>query len=758
MPALGSRSMSESRGSGLPGAAQPTPGLPNSFLPIVIEGFSGLNTKPPRAAIRDTELSICDGWMPVAPNMLRVLPGTGPALYVSGVPGDVVWFGFGNIGNQAYLFVLHADGSLSAVTEPGGIVTNVMPPGTIGNPRSIFGFSQWSSLYDLFATDQSNGYWMWDGANLFGAGTASPVTTVTDGGSGYTTIPAVATYGGSGSGIGLAAQIDNGAVSVVNVTAPGSGYQLGDNVLMIFAGGNGSQTAYGNAVISNGVITSTFLLSGGSGYQTSGGVQTPPTVVITDGTGSGAQIVVNGMAGGIITSLQIVTGGSNYSAPTLSFTGGSGSGAAAQAYIDQGVITGVTLINAGALYATTPTVSFVGATGAGAVGIATVNGGTISGVQMQAGGKGYTNPTYATFTGGNGPAVGTIELMPFGVSGTALEVYQGHVWVGNGGAVAAFPPKGRVIYSAGGDPADFGDDGGAFVDTNSFARVGYYSLHQTNGFLYLVADSSLDYISGVTTTSTATTATTTFNNQNADPQIGSPWPSSSTVYSRNIMFGNPNGIHVSNGGAVTKVSGPLDGLYFTAFTGGPDFPSAVAQIYGNTVYMMLLPVVDQVTGTTVNKLLIWDGNSPSKPWFTSQQDRNLTYISTYENNSGIQAWGTDGTSVFPLFVSPSTGFTKTFQSKLYSNPSYLTTKTANELFGVIQNPGAPLTITVDNEAGLGTGGGSVSILASAEEFNTFGPVPCGQHGNLIGLTVSTTAADATVMSLTIVGQEEATRV
>jgi hypothetical protein len=562
----------------------------------------------------------------------------------------------------------------------------------------------------------------------------------------------------------LAAQLDNEAVSLVTVVSPGSGYSLGDNVIMLFNGGNGTTTAYGQAVISNGVITSTFLQSGGTGYQSGSGVQTPPTVVITDSTGSGASIIVNGMAGGIVTGLQIVSGGSNYSAPVLSFTGGSGSGAAALAFVDNGVITGYTPLNVGVGYQTTPTVSFIGQTGAGAVANATVGepSGFISQVQIQAGGKGYTNPTYVTFTGGNGPATGTIEMMPFGVSGTTIEVYQGHVWVANGGAVAPFPPLGRVIFSAGGDPADFGDDGGAFVDNNSFARVGYYSLKQVNGFLYLVADSSLDYISGVTTQQPSTgavSATTEFNNQNSDPQNGSPWPSSTIVYSRNVMFSNPIGINVSSGGAVTKVSGPLDGIYFTGSANGPDYPAAVAEIFGNTIYMLLLPIDDQVTHQVVNKLLMWDGNAPTKPWFTSQQDRNLTYISTLEFNSILRAYGTDGTNIFQLFANPSAGFTKTFQSKLFSNPAYWMTKTANELFGVIQNveAGANLTITIDNELGLGTGGGSVSVVASGDEFNVFGPIPCGQNGSLLGLTVTTTAASATIMSLEIIAQEETTR-
>ena len=261
--------------AGLPGAAQPVPGLPNSFLPITIEGFSGLNTKQDRPAIKDSDLSWCDGWMPIAPNMLKVLPGTGPIFYTSGTPGDIVWFGFGNVGVQSYLFVLHTDGSMTAVTVFAGVATQIMPPGTITNPTSILGFSQWGSLYIIFSKDQTNGYWLWDGSSLFTSGTAGPIVDILDGGSGYTSVPGVSAIGGSGSGIVLTAQIDNGAVSLVTVNNPGSGYQVDDRLVVIFAGGNGTTTPIGTANISNGVITSTFLESGGSGYQSSGGVQTP---------------------------------------------------------------------------------------------------------------------------------------------------------------------------------------------------------------------------------------------------------------------------------------------------------------------------------------------------------------------------------------------------------------------------------------------------------------------------------------------------
>ena len=54
------------------------------------------------------------------------------------------------------------------------------------------------------------------------------------------------------------------------------------------------------------------------------------------------------------------------------------------------------------------------------------------------------------------------------------------------------------------------------------------------------------------------------------------------LYSRNIVFANTQGIHVLYGGAVRKVSAPLDGFYPTGpiFDRPADFSSAVAQIFG----------------------------------------------------------------------------------------------------------------------------------------------------------------------------------
>jgi hypothetical protein len=283
----------------------------------------------------------------------------------------------------------------------------------------------------------------------------------------------------------------------------------------------------------------------------------------------------------------------------------------------------------------------------------------------------------------------------------------------------------------------------------------------------MIADSSINTISGVSTTSAPATSTTpagppitTFGNQNVDPQNGSPWPSSVQVFSRNIVFGNTVGISISYGGAVTKVSEPLDDFYNTVpaiSANQADFGSAVGNIFGKPVYMLLLPVIDKISGNQVTKLLCWDG----RKWFTSQQDRSLTYIASQEINSALTAWGTDGTSVFQLFAQPSTGFQKTAQSKLFSIPAYWTTKTVTRLHAVLhtRTVDQPLSITIDNEKATGTGNAAQSVqpLGNAGA-DVLGSYPIGQAGRMMGVTVTTSASDLDVLSIGVSEQIYSTNI
>lgn len=365
--------------------------------------------------------------------------------------------------------------------------------------------------------------------------------------------------------------------------------------------------------------------------------------------------------------------------------------------------------------------------------------------------------------GQSAPGGGT---MPSSVGGTAVETYQGRVWIADGS---------NIIFSAPGEVADFatGSGGGSFASSDSFLRVRFTQLRQTNGFLYLIADSSVNYISGVQTSGSP--PVTTFTNQNADPEVGTPWGSAVTVFNRNILIANSFGVHVSYGAAVTKISDVLDGIYNTVTDFGSFVPSvAKAIIFGKKVFLLLLPIVDPYTGQQVNKLLMWDG----KRWWASAQSIVLTYIQYQEINSVLTAWGTDGSSIYPLFQQPGTGFTKVTQSKLWDKPGSIQfTKASSRIWGMFRyysDESPELRISVDNETGANSQefdlgpleldwvnnadvpivwsnndvpAATIEWTSAQEGIVVLDPNFAVQNGVLTGLTVATEAADMAIIQL-----------
>jgi hypothetical protein len=144
----------------------------------------------------------------------------------------------------------------------------------------------------------------------------------------------------------------------------------------------------------------------------------------------------------------------------------------------------------------------------------------------------------------------------------------------------------------------------------------------------------------------------------------------------------------------------------------------------------------------------------------------------------LSAWGTDGTSIYPLFNQPSTSLGKTVQSKLWADPGYFISKVARRLYGVVYYYSilsSAVTITLDNGSsstqvlpisplgtsqwtGAGgvaatwTGLGGVAATWTAVATAVFGPIGVSQPGPLIGLTLTTNAADMALLSLTVIEQ------
>jgi hypothetical protein len=314
-----------------------------------------------------------------------------------------------------------------------------------------------------------------------------------------------------------------------------------------------------------------------------------------------------------------------------------------------------------------------------------------------------------------------------------------------------------VQFSAPGSVDDFAtsDGGGQFTSSDSFLRVGYTRLIQTNGFLFLIGDSSMNYISWVqTNTPMGGSPTTTFTNNNSDPETGTPYPASVTTIGQDIFIANQNGIYVSSGGTFVKESEALDGVYNSApgVFNGLQLSAAKALIFGKLVWMVLVPITDPVLNTVRNKLFMF--NEKHKYWWASEQDVTLTFIQSQEINSVFQPYGTDGTSIYPLFTTPSVNFTKRFQSRLWDGPTgYDYTKSSVSLFALAQFLGsANLTynVFIDNENGVAGRGGPyvhAGTTAGSEVFSVMPPTAIGQIGVLTGMTIETTANDLVIASV-----------
>ncbi len=136
---------------------------------------------------------------------------------------------------------------------------------------------------------------------------ASPIVsgiTVTNGGSGYTSIPVVTISGGGGTGATATATVADGVITAITVTNGGIGYTFAN---VGFTGDGLGATA--TATISGGVIIGITVTNGGSGYTTA-------TVGIT-GNGTGATATAT-IQSGVVTDIILDTVGSGYtSVPTV---------------------------------------------------------------------------------------------------------------------------------------------------------------------------------------------------------------------------------------------------------------------------------------------------------------------------------------------------------------------------------------------------------------------------------------------------------
>jgi FtsP/CotA-like multicopper oxidase with cupredoxin domain len=230
--------------------------------------------------------------------------------------------------------------------------------------------------------------------------------TLTNGGSGYTSAPAVGITGGGGSGATATATLGPRSVASLALGNGGSGYTSAPNVSITGGGGTG---AAATATLGPRSVASIAVTNGGSGYTS------VPTVTITGGGGSGATATATIRSNGQrnVTAITVTNGGSGYtSAPTVTITGGGGSGAAATPTLGPGAVASLALTRGGSGYTSAPTVSITGGGGTGAAATATLGPAFVASLTLTNGGTGYTSAPMVSITGGGGAGAAAFATAP----------------------------------------------------------------------------------------------------------------------------------------------------------------------------------------------------------------------------------------------------------------------------------------------------------------------------------------------------------
>ena len=592
------------------------------------------------------------------------------------LPGDIVQLQFtgGGSDSSAVLEAVLSSGSVGGVSitsrgsgytsasvafsgSGGAAGTVIISTGSVTGTTSLVGGSGYTTAPTISFTGGGGGAGATATATVLAGAVVGIV--IVNGGSGYTVAPNIV-FSGPGVGASATAVITGqGKIAGINITNPGSGYTSAPAVTISGTGVG----ATGQAVLAPVGVASVNVIDGGTGFTTT------PLITFKGGGGAGATGTVI-LSPTSISAINVTAGGSGYtSAPDVTFLGG-GSGATlptAVANLVGSSVGSISITDAGSGITEAVQVKISGGGGAGAGGTVLLVPTSIASVVVSSTGQYYTSaPAVVITAGANSAAYATVSLMPYGVSGSAMETYLSRIWIINPATqpYSTTPPGNLWSFSSPGSIYDFAtsDGGGNAVNTDAFLQTRYVNVRQSSGYLYFFGDGSVSVVSNVTTAGTPTV--TNYNYQNVDPQAGVKYRDSLQDYGKSIVGSNEMGIYAVYGGSLANVSNKLTQLFTKAVypeSGGLTPSSATATIYNIKYYINYLTVIDPATNAARNVMLLFN----EKEWTIASQSGNTTFIGTQKIASEYRAWGTDGSSLYPLFATPSSTLPKRLDTKVY---------------------------------------------------------------------------------------------
>jgi hypothetical protein len=704
---------------------------------IVFEHLEKMNTQSVRQSLSEKEMAWLENLQPIAPNNFVAVPGPVVPALIS-ISETIIAQYFAFIHGADYIISLTSTGSAWSTNLANGVANQIVSPGTF----SAADVTVWQESYVLFQ-DPTAGYCAWDGSIFVKAGGVSPVITITNPGTGYTTPPGVLITGGSGSGATAVATIGTPAVNSVNMISGGS--QYGPAPAVVFAGGGGTGAAAIANIDPRG-LTSITVTNQGEYF----GFSPPTGVSFSGGGGSGASATlhldVNFRGNFVVASISISSPGSNYSSPpaiTVLGTGAFGNNATATCTVGNGAVLSITLTNGGSGYTSPPTISFSGGgSGSGAAAFASIGGTSITSITLTNPGAGYLASDVLTVAiGGGGGSGGTASahVWPFVFKGRSIAVFGGRVWLSNVGA--------GIQYS--------GTQG--FDDFNAANAAGSFNIEDTdlthiipvlrnyNNYLFIMGDQSVKQIGNISVSG----STTLFTVVTLSSDQGTIYPRSCGSYNRVFMFVNSNGVYAVLGASVQKISDDLDGIFkLIDFSQQPQ--AALIDINGIHHIAFLVRYKDPLSSTR-SIMLCFNG----KKWFVVSQGNSLvSIVNTSAAATGLTStYGSSGTDITKLVGDATKPVAFKIQTALTHHGNAVQRKkilSGGVAATLASGPGS-LSVSYDTENGSVT---KVYTIASGFTLPS-GASGVEGSGRYLGITVTGTLAGFTFTNAAVEYQETA---
>jgi len=238
-----------------------------------------------------------------------------------------------------------------------------------------------------------------------------------------------------GPAVTVASSSMSGYVDAINVVSPGTGYSTAPTVTL--TGGSPTTAAVARASVGSGRVVGVTISDPGAGYKSA------PTVAFGPSNATGATFAVGVL--GSVRSLTIASGGSGYtSAPTVVFSTAQGlTKANASVTLTDGVVSGVELLSGGTGATAAVTASLSGGAGTGASLQVGMQYG-VSAVTITNGGTGFLSPPTIGFQADSTDTSSSAAAATAAVSGGSIT----KVTVYNAGSYALPPTVNLGDYAA----------------------------------------------------------------------------------------------------------------------------------------------------------------------------------------------------------------------------------------------------------------------------------------------------------------------